>query len=145
MTTRRGHYCGNAKFPQSIGFRHNKLSDEMLRYFCWRGRARRAKGWGLEHEPTIHLPDHCRPPSPEGLPGAVLYAIAAPVGGHGLGTTAANSLQAARDAGILGGVVAATVDRRVTGHTPVRDLRFHPARLAAFCCPPNGRWNCASG
>lgn len=67
-------------------------------------------------------------PSADDLPASVLYAIAAPVGGHGLGRTAAESLRASIDRGILGGVVGVSVDRSVTGKVPAKDLRWHPAR-----------------
>ena len=80
--------------------------------------------------PSIIEADHRAPPPRESLPEALLYAIAAPVGGHGLGTTAAFSLRPSAEAGILRGVVAISSDRKWTGRARVRDLAFHPVRLA---------------
>ena len=80
--------------------------------------------------PSIIEADHRTPPPREALPDALLYAIAAPVGGHGLGTTAAFSLRPSVEAGILRGVVAVSADRRWTGPARVRDLALHPVRLA---------------
>ncbi len=80
--------------------------------------------------------DHHNPPPRESLPSALLYAIAAPVGGHGLGTTAAFSLRPSAEAGILKGVVAVSADRRWTGAARVRSLAWHPVRLARAALGP---------
>jgi len=68
-------------------------------------------------------------PAPAALPRAALYAIAAPLGGHGLGRTSAEAALGLSRARILGGLVAFAVTEPELRARPARTLRFHPARI----------------
>lgn len=84
---------------------------------------------GLADIHQFDVSDGARLPLADELPEALLYSIAADVGGPGLPTTAAEGLLASHQRGFLGRAVAySNCQKRVPG-SKIRSLAYHPVRL----------------
>ena len=84
---------------------------------------------GLADIHRVDVSDGAPLPSPDELPGSLLYSIAADIGGPGLPTTAAEGLLASQDRGFLGRAVGYSNRQRLVPPDKIRSLARHPVRL----------------
>jgi len=84
----------------------------------------------------IHQPDpNAAEPDPGDLPRRLLYSIAAPVGGPGLATTAAEGLRASYERGFLGEAIGMGNNQSEVPATLIRGLWAHPMRAGSLFLP----------
>jgi glycosyltransferase involved in cell wall biosynthesis len=71
-------------------------------------------------------------PAATELPGALLYATSAGLGGSGLNTTSLEGALAAWRGGFLGEALCYSVQQKEIERSRIRSLQYHPARLLSF-------------
>ncbi len=77
-----------------------------------------------------------RPPPPEKLPRALLYATGSGLGGTGLNTTSLEGVKAAEEGGFLSRVLCFENEQTTIPPARVRSLNWHPVRALSFLDSP---------